>query len=684
VHHSIVSTADPVICTGPAIVDLAVRQLIDGGIGVAPALYASLAEQGLAGDDERLMPLSTEMLAATLDALRADDCSAAAYRLFETLDASTAGAAFNLLLLANFPEEAVDLAVLDDATLLCFVGLLCAAGKHDDAIALLAEIRGFRDLNAGHYAGFFVACRAAGHPVGFAHWWRPAAAMPATLDAARVRVAHASLEVAGYRALARRLAEAGDMEAALDTLATALALPIAEAEKLPAAEELAAIVAILLLQGKHRLTQATRLRWSLAGAPAVTARAADIAADPGFNPVAALADPLIALRARRYFRKLMPDPETGHAAVSPYAPRRGKPRVDTVWLEITNFCNQKCGFCPDMHREDARTWLPVAEVKRLVDEMAETVSVGSMQLNAYGEPLLHPNIDEILAHIRERQLPFPVYFTSHGMTLVEKKLKQLSHNYPSGIAISLHNDSQQSYAATRSAKIGDYDTLVTRVSALFHQMVADRAACHLRLYQMVCNGAEDWQVDPVVRGAFPNSAERMTVHVRKWEAIARRIAEAMPAEVEARPVVNPPEAIAAAFRNATHGDGNRLTILEWRAADGSLQRAFMSPRPVGTYANLLLEYDPRWKVERQVVNPYSCPFTRTPSLAIFATGRLGICCLDMNSTATFGALSDYPTLVDALASPEALRMFGEVSNGVATSRGCQICLGTGKQVCGTA
>ena len=48
------------------------------------------------------------------------------------------------------------------------------------------------------------------------------------------------------------------------------------------------------------------------------------------------------------------------------------------------------------------------------------------------------------------------------MTLVEKKLKQLSHNYPSGIAISLHNDSQESYAATRSAKIGDYDTLVSR------------------------------------------------------------------------------------------------------------------------------------------------------------------------------------------------------------------------------
>ena len=675
-HQSANFIADPAAeLAVTALVELAVQELIENGLGAAPALFEALAARGLAADDELLIPLLTEMLSTVLDQLGTDDCSLAVYALFERLAAPVATAAFNLLLIANFPEGKVDLAALDDAALLCFTGLLTAADRAENAVALIVEAG--RKTPGFRYAE--VVARSQG--AGPARWWPAMDGIPGGLDGARERVAAASLDIPGYRALARGLFEAGNIDSALTTIATALALPIAEAEKLPIADDMTIIASVLVLQGKRAIMFERRLRWALAGAPAVAARAIALVGDAAANPLAPLLGAYGLIEVESYFRELVPAPGSRHAALSPYALRDGKPYVETVWLEVTNHCNQKCGFCPDMHREDARTWLPLAKIKQLIDEMAETVSVGSMQLNAYGEPLLHPNIDEILAYIRAKQLPWPTFFTTHGMTLVEKKLKQLSHNYPTGIAVSLHNDSQESYAATRSAKIGDYDTLVARVSGLLRQMVSERAACHMRLYQMVCNGHEDWQVDPVVRGAFPDSAERMMLHVRKWEGIAAEIAEWMPAEVEAEVMFNTPAHIEQCFREASHGDGHHLPILQWRDVNGTVQTAFMSPRPVGTYANLLLEYDDRWKVERQVVNPFTCSFTNAPSLAIFATGRMGICCLDMNSTATFGALSDYPSLADALLSPEALRMFAEVSNGVATSRGCQICLGTGKQVC---
>ncbi|WP_315831757.1 hypothetical protein [Bradyrhizobium prioriisuperbiae] len=236
-------------------------------------------------------------------------------------------------------------------------------------------------------------------------------------------------------------------------------------------------------------------------------------------------------------------------------------------------------------------------------------------------------------------------------------------------------------AATRSAKIGDYDTLVARVRALLRQMVFERAESHLRLYQMVCNGAEAKEVNVKVRNAFPGTPERMLEHVRLWERIAAEIAASAPPDAEARSVVNTEAVVEAAFFNASHGEGIYLPILYWKDTQGQLQCAFISPRPLGTYANLLLEYDPDWTVERKVVNRNACGFTATPSLAIFATGRLGICCLDLNSTATFGKLSDYGSLREALTSREALQMFAELSNGVASSRGCQICMGTGKQLC---
>jgi hypothetical protein len=245
----------------------------------------------------------------------------------------------------------------------------------------------------------------------------------------------------------------------------------------------------------------------------------------------------------------------------------------------------------------------------------------------------------------------------------------------------MHNDSQESYELTRSQKIGDYETLFARVSALMKQMAEERAPSHLRLYQMVSNGNVDLRVDEITRSAFPDSVERMTAHVRKWEAVARDIAANAPPECRVQAPTNSNVDVARSYTNASHGDHDHLPILQWLDHTGVWQQAFISARPVGTYANLLLEYDPRWAVERRVLNSARCGFVQSPSLAIFATGKLGICCLDLNSTATFGSLADFDCLRDALTSPQALRMFAQLSNGIATSKGCQICLGGSERHC---
>ena len=199
---------------------------------------------------------------------------------------------------------------------------------------------------------------------------------------------------------------------------------------------------------------------------------------------------------------------------------------------------------------------------------------------------------------------------------------------------------------------------------------------------MVQNAHEDPRVPPEVRHAFPDSPERMGAHVRKWEAIAHAIAAAAPHHVHARALSATTAEIERAWRDADDDSGIPLPILEWRDANGNVQQAFMSARPLETYANLLLEYHPDWTVERRLLNDEDCRFIRNPSLTLFATGKLGLCCLDLDGTATFGSVGDYPSLAAAVDSPEARRMFAELSNGVATSKGCQICLSTGTRQCG--
>jgi Radical SAM superfamily len=659
--------------------DRASQQLEADGLAGIGAALAPFEGPG-AGDLPGLRSLLARAVVLIFEAFRTDSRSASAYAALETVPPLLARTMFDLALDGIFLGKSErDVSTLNEFSLLTLVGLLSSAGVHEQAALLLAEARGLGTSPGLMRASWIVRCRWAGCSPSPAAHMAPADCRFDDLAAARARIDSTPLDMAAHGARLRFALLAGDLAAAAQAVGVALALPLGDAEKRELVPDLVFYVAQLAATDELRALSSDRLRWAFAVAPGITRAVADLLEQQSEDGAVVFLDATEAERAVALLRSFVA--AAAVPAVTAYPMRNGKPRVDTVWLEITNHCNQKCTFCPDMFREEARTWLPLDQIKDLIDQLADTISVGSMQLNAYGEPLLHPNIAEILAYIRERKLPFPTFFTSHGMTLVEKKLKQLSGNYPAGIAISLHNDSQESYEATRSHKIGDYDTLVARVTALMRQMAEERAPTHLRLYQMVSNGEADLRVDPLTRSAFPETPERMLKHVRKWEAIAARIAEDHGNEAQVRAHTNSQDAIYRAFLEAAQADHNHLPILSWVDEAGAVQQAFMSTRPVSTYANLLLEYDPRWDVQHKLLSAYTCGFTATPSLAIFANGRLGMCCLDLNSTATFGTLSDFDSLHDALTSPQALQLFAQLSNGVASNRGCQICLGGAERHC---
>jgi hypothetical protein len=541
-----------------------------------------------------------------------------------------ADAGFNLLIATIFPDGDPVLADLTDAALITMVALLATSGQRESAIAVLGK--GVESRPGVTYVP--KAHRVKG---GSSGWMRAL-----RLCCHRTRVGAGPLDPATHRAHARDHIAQGDLSAALNALLTGACLPIDAADKAGIGADLAAMGVYLAAIGDGDWLGATarlRLRWPPA--------------------------PCWRRRLRplwRNGRATAPLPFT--ARVWSASSRHGSTpsRWPRPGLSLARG-QAACGHCvagnhqflqSEMHllpRHAPRGFAPVAAARSGEGGDRPTGRTCQRRLDAAQRlwgTAAPPHIGEILSYIRAKDLPWPTFFTTHGMTLQPKKLKALSHNYPAGIAVSLHNDSQDSYERSRSAKIGDYDTLVSRLSDLLTQMVEEGAPTHVRMYQMVCNGREDPRVPPETRAAFANSAERLTRHVRKWEAIAARIAEAAPPERRARALTNRFEHIEASFLDASHDDGIHLPILCWLDENGCEQQAFMSPRPVGTYANLLLEYDDRWTVRRDVVAKNRCGFTNAPSLAVFATGKLGICCLDLHSTATFGSLSDFEHIGAAL------------------------------------
>ena len=69
-----------------------------------------------------------------------------------------------------------------------------------------------------------------------------------------------------------------------------------------------------------------------------------------------------------------------------------------AYVEITNRCNLSCAFCPKTKRE-ART-MTAEEFTRILDRLCGRVSY--VYLHVMGEPLLHPQLGQLMALCDER------------------------------------------------------------------------------------------------------------------------------------------------------------------------------------------------------------------------------------------------------------------------------------------
>ena len=116
-----------------------------------------------------------------------------------------------------------------------------------------------------------------------------------------------------------------------------------------------------------------------------------------------------------------------------------------AYLEITNVCNLACSFCPGTRRE--KRFMPAREVKVLAAKIRPHTQY--LYLHLMGEPLLHPELPEILEICHE--LDFKLIITTNGTLLPERT--ELLIGSP---AVHKINISLQSFEANKKGVLEDY------------------------------------------------------------------------------------------------------------------------------------------------------------------------------------------------------------------------------------
>jgi radical SAM protein with 4Fe4S-binding SPASM domain len=97
--------------------------------------------------------------------------------------------------------------------------------------------------------------------------------------------------------------------------------------------------------------------------------------------------------------------------------------MNYLFVEITNACNFKCTWCPDEIMDRRRGFMKKEKVFRILDEIAHKRSwlgpIFPVKLHQMGEPMLHPDLVEIVEHAETRGVSVELN-TNCGLITTEK------------------------------------------------------------------------------------------------------------------------------------------------------------------------------------------------------------------------------------------------------------------------
>jgi MoaA/NifB/PqqE/SkfB family radical SAM enzyme len=185
-------------------------------------------------------------------------------------------------------------------------------------------------------------------------------------------------------------------------------------------------------------------------------------------------------------------PPADHAAFSGVAPvewlpswERTPERFSTIqylFVELTNACNFKCTWCPDSVMKRRRGFMKKELAFRIFDEVVTKRvwlgPVNPVKLHQMGEPMLHPDLPEIVAYAESRRIPIELN-TNCGFITAES----IDALYAAGLTnliLSYQTPDTVSFK-TRKAPRLSFDDYREKVRLAIERKAATGARTHVQI-----------------------------------------------------------------------------------------------------------------------------------------------------------------------------------------------------------
>jgi MoaA/NifB/PqqE/SkfB family radical SAM enzyme len=156
--------------------------------------------------------------------------------------------------------------------------------------------------------------------------------------------------------------------------------------------------------------------------------------------------------------------------------------INYLFVEITNACNFKCTWCPDEIMGRRRGFMKKERVFRILDEVAEKRAwlgpLYPVKLHQMGEPMLHPDLPEIVARSESRGVPIELN-TNCGL-ITQERVDALYRAGLTNLILSYQTPDPESFRTRKAPRIV-FDEYRDKVRLAVERKVALGARTNLEI-----------------------------------------------------------------------------------------------------------------------------------------------------------------------------------------------------------
>jgi hypothetical protein len=150
--------------------------------------------------------------------------------------------------------------------------------------------------------------------------------------------------------------------------------------------------------------------------------------------------------------------------------------VRRLHVELTNRCNFSCEFCPDRVMRRPRGAMSLSKVESLLAQAGQEGLARQVHFHVMGEPLLYPDLAEVVRIARRYGLE--TWVTTNGSLLTPRLLVDLQHAGLLHLTISLQTPDAATFEF-RGSRFLTFEAYRERLVGAVRAFLSQRAGMHL-------------------------------------------------------------------------------------------------------------------------------------------------------------------------------------------------------------